>query len=193
MARSLPNAAFATGLVALLAACEAAGPSPAGSVDPVRAELPAPPPSANLAPAAPGSPVYALTAPGPGACAGTTLAAVIAAIHARWPELADVSRLHQPEPRRAGDGSAIHAFTPDGGFALAFKRGGGDCPAGCTEHEYWYFTTDATCAAEQVGHYRAGWLSGACLTATGTPLWGLPAPPDPALVCGEQAPRSEAP
>jgi hypothetical protein len=147
--------------------------------------VPAPPPSPPVPMASPpGEPVYDADVAGVGACAESTLSGVIAQVHAAWPQLGDVHRLYQPRAGRiGGDGSAVHAFAGPRGFALAFRRGGGDCPAGCTENEYWYFTTDERCAAAQVGHYRAGWESGTCLSTAGAPLWGVPAAPDPRLVC----------
>jgi hypothetical protein len=109
---------------------------------------------------------------------------VIAAVHQGWPDLADVTEFYRADSNRLGDGSFIYAFTNGAGFALAFKRGGGDCPAGCTENEYWYFVTDVACAPAMVGHYSAGWATGNCLTTSGKPMWGVPKPPDPATVCG---------
>ena len=67
---------------------------------------------------------------------------------------------------RGGDGSFIYAFATETGFAVTFKRGGGDCPAGCAENEYWYFVTDPACAPMQVGHFNAAWGPGNCLLTT---------------------------
>jgi hypothetical protein len=173
-------AAWAFGAIGLLAGCDPPPLPEPPPVDPARAaggESPEPT-------AAPGAPAYDLTGPGPGACANSTLEAVIAGVHRSWPELTDVTRLSRPDPDRGGgDGSRIYAFLQEQAFALAFRRGGGDCPAGCTENEYWYFVTDDTCTARQVGHYRAAWATGTCLSAAGAPLWGLPSPPDPMVVC----------
>jgi hypothetical protein len=172
----------------------------AGAIDPARAvgsvepAEPGTPPATPPAPATPALPAAMASPPGDpvddagitgtGACAGNTLAGVIAQVHAAWPQLGDVQRLYQPRAgRRGGDGSYVYAFIGPHGFALAFRRGGGDCPAGCTENEYWYFDTDERCAARQVGHYRAGWETGACLSTAGAPLWGVPAAPEPGVVC----------
>ena len=79
----------------------------------------------------------------------------------------------------------------DGGFAVVLYRGGGDCPAGCTEHEYWYFGTDASCAPVQAGHYLPtdGYSDGGgCLQMDGAPMWATPPPPDPTTVCGQSPP-----
>jgi len=130
----------------------------------------------------PGPRVTTRDATGSGPCAGRTLGSVIDAVLAAHPELADIKTLWTPE--HITDGSFIHAFAlPDGGFALVFKRGGGDCPAGCTENEYWYFRTDGSCGVSQVGHYHPTYGSG-CVNVDGSPMWSVPAPIDPASVCG---------
>lgn len=132
--------------------------------------------------ASPGSAITDVTAFGPGACANQRLEDVIAVVHEGWPAVKDIQRIYSDQ--QLGDGSFIYAFVAADGFDLAFKRGGGDCPAGCTENEYWYFATDSACAPSQVGHYSAAWATGNCLMTVGQPMWGLPNPPDPVNVCG---------
>ena len=87
----------------------------------------------------PGPPVYDLSAKGKGTCADSALGTVIDAVHALHPELDDIVELYVPDPNRGGDQSYIYAFetTLDGGFALVFRRGAGDGPAGCTENDYY--------------------------------------------------------
>src|SRR5262249_31943844 len=75
----------------------------------------------------------------------------------------------------------------DGSFALVVKRGSGDCPAGCTDNEYWYFETDAKCAPQALGHYHAGFdYSANCITIEGERHWNVPRAIDPTSVCGER-------
>jgi hypothetical protein len=121
-----------------------------------------------------------------GACSGKTLQQVIDAVHAIHPELADITTIYAPSGLL--DGSFIYAFAAPGGFRLVFERGGGDCPAGCTTHEYWYFQTDASCAPIQVGHYHPddALIDGGC-PMIGEALWAVPPPPDPLSVCGADA------
>ena len=38
-----------------------------------------------------------------------------------------------------GDWSNIYPWKHDGNMTYLFRLGGGDCPAGCTENEFWYF------------------------------------------------------
>ncbi len=107
-----------------------------------------------------------------GSCAGKTLQDVIDAVLAAHPELADITRIYAPGT--FPDGSFVYAFATPDGFMLAFVRGGGDCPAGCTEHEYWYFQTDSSCAPELVGHFDPSSANG-CPDDAGTPMWTVPA------------------
>jgi hypothetical protein len=68
----------------------------------------------------------------------------------KWPNipvLAEAySRVPQVEyassPIYAGDGSFIRLIVKEGRDLLIFARGGGDCPAGCTEWDYYYVTHD---------------------------------------------------
>lgn len=129
----------------------------------------------------PGPRVTAREMPGTGACVGKTLGAVIDAVHAANPTLNDITRVYDPD-KLTSDGSFVYAFGPDDGFALALKRGGGDCPAGCTENEYWYFRTDSACTPKQVGHYKPLYGS-SCLNVEGAPMWATPPPPDPLYLC----------
>ncbi len=132
---------------------------------------------------APGPAIFDAKTVGTGPCAGKTLQAVIDAVGVLQPSLADIQRI-----RPSGltiDGDFIYAFAKaDGGFALAFKRGRGDCPSGCLADEYWYFETDATCAPRQSGHYSSGWSTKNCVAVEGTRLWNVPRAPDPIYVCG---------
>ena len=101
--------------------------------------------------APPGSPVVDGQTAGSGACASRTLGEVIQAVYALQPDLVDITAIHDAT-KPTLDGSFIYAFRKDdGGFALVFKRGGGDCPAGCTLNEYRYFETDDGCKVVRVG------------------------------------------
>ncbi|MBI3204731.1 MAG: hypothetical protein HYZ29_24565 [Myxococcales bacterium] len=131
---------------------------------------------------APGQPLTQPTDGGGAACAGVSVAQFLAKIHAAHPELADIKAIF--EPGLMYDGSFVYPFRkPDGGFAFVLKRGGGDCPAGCTENEYWYFESDASCAAKDAGHFKPTYGAG-CLNTEGTARWGRPPTPDPASICG---------
>ena len=131
---------------------------------------------------APGTPVYDLAVRGSVECKDESLADVIAKVHRNIPDLADIDALYRPEPNRGGDGNLIYAFQhPQGGFALVFVRGSGDCPSGCISHEYWYFDT-VVCIPLLLGRYvRDG--SQQCIPADQRPQWGIPPAPPPGQVC----------
>jgi hypothetical protein len=123
-----------------------------------------------------------------GSCATTTLGDVLAAIRAADPTLADIGTIYNPATATS-DGSFIYAYDVGYlGFDVVFKRGLGDCAAGCTENDYEYYSTDSTdspCRPVHVGHYHTAWGTGTCLTVDGAPLWTHPMPPDPVTVCGQ--------
>jgi hypothetical protein len=141
---------------------------------------------------APGSAVEERAAAGERTCDGASLGDVVDAIHAAHPELADIHELYPPEPDAVGDQSFIHAYeSPDGGFALVFRRGGGDCSSSCTENEYWYFRTNERCEPEPIGRLaNTGGAAAECQSFTGFPLWDRPPPLDPVRVCGYRPSRA---
>jgi hypothetical protein len=130
------------------------------------------------------------TAHAPSACATTKLGDVLDAIRAAEPSLADIHTIYDPATATT-DGSFIYPYDAGVlGFDIVFKRGLGDCLAGCLENDYEYFASDASCRPVKVGHYHSGWGAGSCLTVEGTPMWTHPTPPDPLTVCGaDNSPR----
>jgi hypothetical protein len=141
---------------------------------------------------APGPVLDTSMAAGQHGCDATSLGDVVDAIHAAHPELSDIRVLSPPAPEADGDPNLIYAHeSPDGGFALVFRRGRGDCPSGCTQNEYWYFRTNELCEPEQIGHLaNTSDVDAACQRFTGFPLWDRPPPPDPAGVCGYRPSRA---
>lgn len=137
----------------------------------------------SYAPAYPGAFVYSRDASGSGACATTTVSELLAAVHAQRLDLADIDTIYDP---RGGisDGSYVYVFQKaDGGFALAFKRGIGDCPSGCIENDYFYFETDGSCTPSAVGQVMQTEPEG-CYTADSQPRWDLPRPFSAKQYCG---------
>ncbi len=116
---------------------------------------------------------------GTGSCAGVTLGDVVTRARADNPALADITDFVGPY---LGDRErVIFAFAIPNGFRVVFKRGSGDCPAGCISNEYWYFETDAACLPQPAGHYSAQYKSpGNCFVIDGAPVWGFPNPRAPA-------------
>jgi hypothetical protein len=131
------------------------------------------------------------TASSPSPCMAKPLGAVLDEIRASDPTLDDIQTIYNPAAA-GGDGSFIYAYDVGVlGFDIVFKRGSGDCLAGCTDNEYFYFSTDASCEPMALGRYHAAWGAGAqCLQVKGTPRWTHPVPPDPLIVCGvDNSPR----
>lgn len=75
----------------------------------------------------------------------------------------------------------------DGRFALVFKRGLGDCPAGCTDNYYSYFDTDASCTPTQAGTCHPVWQQDCIAYEGGQPMWGHPVPAAPTEQCALDA------
>lgn len=136
---------------------------------------------ANVATGAEMQPVFDGNVTGTGPCGAVSVGAVIAAIGQGWPELSNINQIHLPSS--LGDGSFIYAFQVPGGFRLVVKRGGGDCPAGCTENEYWYFVTDEACTPKKVGFFSTAPGTPNCIRVSGEPLWDVPNAPNLASRC----------
>jgi hypothetical protein len=51
------------------------------------------------------------------------------------------------------DSSQFYPWLIDGGVSYLFRRAWGDCPAGCTDEEFWYFRVRMP-AVEYVGHWH---------------------------------------
>lgn len=54
-----------------------------------------------------------------------------------------------------GDRSNVYPWEHGGRMTYLFRRGAGDCPAGCTENEFWYFRRGSA-GTEFVGHFLMG-------------------------------------
>lgn len=122
-------------------------------------------------------------ATGQGPCASMTAREVLDAIHAAYPEVADIGDFY--DPQYIGDPTLVYPYTSDAGFSMVLARGDGDCPAGCINWDYYYFQTDESCVPKQVGFYSA--RSGPCnngYTVKGTPMWGMP-DHTPTAICSQ--------
>jgi hypothetical protein len=177
----------------VLAACQAGGRSPAapdGNLDTLRGHPTivdgaiAETDLGQRADIPPGRYLIDPATAGGEACTALTLETVLGVIRGGHPELADITTIYNPARQLVGDGSFVYPYQrSDGGFSVAFKRGLGDCPSGCTDNYFYYFATDQGCSARQVGHYHARLTGGTCLEVDGAPLWGHPPAPDPQSLC----------
>lgn len=103
----------------------------------------------------------------------------VAAAHAVRPDLGYIAKLRSEYA--SGDGPYVRPFKTDTGYDLVLVRGDGDCPAGCTIHEYWYFEVTSGpggFTAKEVGHYVPNVDGPRCDPDAGTPMWNTPPKPN---------------
>jgi hypothetical protein len=129
---------------------------------------------------------------GTGPCAGTTLGAFYNVLSQNFPFVRsrglNTPPFYDPNVQMLA-GTYDYAYQkPDGGFAIARHGGSGDCELGCTLNWYAYYSSDASCAPVQVGHYKSPPAYNSpptydpinnCNIVDGAPMWGRPAPVDP--------------
>lgn len=121
---------------------------------------------------------------GGNACSSTSIEQFIARAQQLRPELADIRELAHVDSS-PGMTSISAYLEADFTLTLVFRRGDGDCAAGCIDNEYWYFKSDDACAPRQAGYYkRADDPNRNCYVESGAPLWNEPRPLDPKLSCG---------
>lgn len=66
----------------------------------------------------------------------------------------------------------ISARKTDLGWKLMFWQGSGDCPAGCINDHYWYFTVDKNGEVEKIGEYERIFNSRKnSYDEKGSPIW----------------------
>ncbi|MBI5035466.1 MAG: hypothetical protein HZB51_33490 [Chloroflexi bacterium] len=98
--------------------------------------------------------------------------AAIASIKSRFTQ---VSKIQKSSAGMIGASSDIRVFDRADGWDLAFWQGSGDCPSGCINNHYYYFSVkkDGTIvnAGEYIRNYNANANS---FDTTGSPLWGYP-------------------
>ncbi len=145
----------------------------------------------DAGPLAPGRLVISDDPLGAGACSHERLSDVLAALHARYPELADVHVVCDPTATTTDGGivAGFYVFATSDGFAIVVARGSDDCESGCVNHAYSYFETDSSCVPRQVGQYsQTADYNRNCNVLVGTPMWGQPPPAvDTSFQCVDQA------
>lgn len=120
---------------------------------------------------------------GAGICTGTTAEQFIAMAQKLRPELSDIRQLNHVDTSPGA--SSISAYLEaDGTFSLVFRRGDGDCFAGCINNEYWYVESDEKCAPTQVGYYKRSQRQDSnCFDESGAAMWDEPRALDPKYAC----------
>ncbi|MFQ6015411.1 MAG: hypothetical protein ACE5NP_08215, partial [Anaerolineae bacterium] len=166
----------------VLGACgPAASPMPEPTLAPMILESPPPLPTATVTAEeveTEGAPIPTATATAEEVGAKATPTPItdeeeaIAAVKARYPEVKEVERV--PEDV-IGAPTDITVIEREGGWDLVFRQGWEDCPAGCINNRYWYFSVDRDGTIIKVGEYSRIFDSQSnTFKTTGKPLWGVP-------------------
>jgi hypothetical protein len=96
----------------------------------------------------------------------------IATVQAQYKEVSNIKPNLTPEP-----------FVPDrvivndygNRWDIIFSTGSGDCPSGCLNNYYWYFSVWPDGKIEKVGEYSRVFVpSTDSYEEEGVPLWGIP-------------------
>lgn len=97
--------------------------------------------------------------------------AAIAAVKAKF----DVARIQKSGSRVIGASTNITVLEHADGWDLVFWEGSGDCPAGCINNHYYYFSVKKDGRVNKVGEYSSSYvfLTNSFET-TGAPMWGVP-------------------
>lgn len=98
--------------------------------------------------------------------------AAIALIKTQFTEVANINKIPAGS---IGASQNIFAFERADGWDIAFWQGDGDCPAGCINNRYWYFSVKKDGRVERVGAYSKIFdAQKNAFDISGTPMWGVP-------------------
>ncbi len=126
----------------------------------------------NLTPETPTLPAQASPAATPTSAGITSADAAIAAVQARFPEMAKIKKA---APMSIGATTDIKVFDRGEGWEIAFVEGWGDCPSGCINNRYYYFSVRKDGRITKVGEYARIYNESAnSFTTSGIPMWGVP-------------------
>jgi hypothetical protein len=99
-------------------------------------------------------------------------ASAIAAVKSQFVKVAQI------RPKTAGAIGAttdITALERADGWDLVFWQGSGDCPAGCIDNHYYYFSAKKDGRVLETGEYaRIFDADKNTFAITGAPMWGVP-------------------
>lgn len=94
------------------------------------------------------------------------------AIKARF---AEVAKIQKKAPGTIGGSTDITSIVRADGWDLIFWEGSGDCPAGCINNHYYYFSAKKDGGVTKVGEYVRLFNSDKnAFDTTGAPMWGVP-------------------
>jgi hypothetical protein len=98
--------------------------------------------------------------------------AAIAVVKAKFPQFA---KIQKKSAGMIGATTDITALQRADGWDLVFWEGWGDCPAGCINNRYSYFSVKKDGRVTQAGEYtRVFNADKNSFDTTGAPMWGVP-------------------
>ena len=98
--------------------------------------------------------------------------AAIALVKAQFVE---VARIQKSPAGAIGVSQNIFVFERAEGWDIAFWQGDGDCPAGCINNRYYYYSVSKAGRATKVGEYaRIYSAQKNSFDVSGAPMWGIP-------------------
>ncbi len=98
--------------------------------------------------------------------------AAIAAVKAQFPQ---VAKIQKKGAGMIGGTTDITVLQRAASWDIAFWEGWGDCPAGCINNRYSYFSLQPDGRVIQAGEYtRVFDADKNSFNTTGAPMWGVP-------------------
>ncbi|MDE3087840.1 MAG: hypothetical protein KGJ80_00450 [Chloroflexota bacterium] len=98
--------------------------------------------------------------------------AAIAATKTRYPE---VAKIQKTGAGLIGASTNITTLERADGWDLVFWEGWGDCPAGCINNRYYYFSVKKDGTIIQAGEYARNYNANTnSFDTSGVPMWGIP-------------------
>ena len=98
--------------------------------------------------------------------------AAIAIIKSRFTQ---VSKIQKSSAGAIGASSDIRVFEQSDGWDIAFWQGTGDCPSGCINNHYYYFSVKKDGTIVNAGEYVRNFNDSTnSFDITGSPMWGYP-------------------
>ena len=96
----------------------------------------------------------------------------IAAIKVRYPQ---VAKIQKTGTGVIGASTNITTIQRADGWDFVFWEGSGDCPSGCINNHYYYFSAKKNGSIAQVGEYTRTFNADQnTFDTTGAPMWGIP-------------------
>jgi hypothetical protein len=90
-------------------------------------------------------------------------------------QFVQVAQIQSKAPGSIGATTDITAFERADGWDLVFWQGSGDCPAGCIDNHYFYFSAKKDGQVMQAGEYLRKYNADKnSFDTTGAPMWGVP-------------------